>query len=166
MVVVVPFVESLLRKETVAAVESEAASIGSAIIFARLDPLDDEAYFRLLRDYWALGGDFTIVEHDVVPAEGTFASFADCPATWCSSPYKIGTGVHTLVLGCTRFRGELMHAFPEAVEMAGKIENDSIVFPARHWKRIDARLNKVLRKHRYICHAHKVADHLHDYSMD
>lgn len=153
----------MLRPETVASVQAQAAELNWPVSFCDLDPNDYEAYWRVLTEWWERGQDFLVVEHDVEPVAGTFSSMDECPSTWCSSPYEIDTGVKVLALGCTRFRSELMEAYPEALRDAGEIQNDSVSLPKRHYKRLDTRIASVLHAKRYHCHAHIPAVHHHDY---
>jgi hypothetical protein len=41
-----------------------------------------------------------------------------CPELWCAFPYELAPDnrTRTAVLGCTRFRGDLMQRYPEAIE--------------------------------------------------
>ena len=162
--VLLPYVQGMLRRETVTSVRREAASLGWSVVHCDLDPLDHEAYWALLTDWWDRHEDFVIVEQDVEPVEGSFTKFDECPISWCSNPYDCGTMTNVLALGCTRFRKEIMDAYPEAFRDAGEV-NDSPSLGKRHWKRLDARLAGVLHQRRYSCHPHEpIAIHHHEYT--
>ena len=175
MIVLLPYVPSLLREETLAAVEEETASVGWDFRQVEIDPNDLEHYFRVLNDHWREGDGLTVVEHDIVPPAGAFSQFASCPEHFCAFPYPCsGSPVarNLLALGCTRFSKELVTSIPEAVELAGEISEDAQNLGKRHWKRMDVRLYRVLiesfgdYRHlpRYQTHPHgPEATHLHDY---
>lgn len=97
---------------------------------------DDHAYWRLLVEAWeqaaADGSDLMILEHDVVCRPDVLEQFDTCPEPWCvvgysdcchPEPWVDGLGVEhescreawANMLGCTRFRSELMAACPDAV---------------------------------------------------
>ena len=74
-------------------------------------------YWRVLCDWWG-GDDLTIVEHDVAAHPGVFDSFRACPEPWCVFPYDNHSDADAEawrnMLGCTRFRKEMMDAVPRA----------------------------------------------------
>jgi hypothetical protein len=81
---------------------------------------DDEAYWRALCDIWATGEDFAIVEHDVVIHADAILSFDFCTGPWCTYGYDNICHPHCQeawanMLGCTRFRAEVMAACPLAL---------------------------------------------------
>lgn len=81
---------------------------------------DDEAYWRAMCDIWAKGEDFAIVEHDVVVHASVAWQFDACPEAWCAFAYDNICHPHCQeawanMLGCTRFRAEIMMICPDAV---------------------------------------------------
>lgn len=81
---------------------------------------DDHAYWRLLRDVWADGETFAVVEHDVQCRPDVFEQFEACPEPWCVFPYTpichwACQEAWANMLGCTRFTAELIAACPDAV---------------------------------------------------
>lgn len=81
---------------------------------------DDYAYGRLLRELWADGEDFLLVEHDVVPTPEHLARMAECPNPYCAAPYAWQQAVG-VTLGFTRFRSILLRTYPDAAEIACRI---------------------------------------------
>lgn len=76
------------------------------------------SYWELLRDCWAKGEDFAVVEHDVVCRPDVVEQFDDCPEPWCVFGYtpichQACLEAWANMLGCTRFRAELMEELPE-----------------------------------------------------
>jgi len=69
---------------------------------------DDHAYWRMVRDLWAAGEPFTIVEHDVLVEPDTIRELDDCPDEWCAfaiASVDVGTGMSWVAtFGCVRFR--------------------------------------------------------------
>src|SRR5450631_3934552 len=76
-------------------------------------------YWRVLCAFWARGEDLTIIEHDVVCRPDITEAFASCPEPWCAFPYSNHDDSEAEawrnMLGCTRFRRELVRAVPDAV---------------------------------------------------
>lgn len=104
---------------------------------------DDYAYGRLLRETWATGLDFAIVEHDIVIREDVVAAFHDCESGYCCFPYAWTTCVGP-ALGCTRFRGEFTARYPGAIDEA--LEMPTYAGEPGHWKQLDVYLmRRVLR---------------------
>lgn len=81
---------------------------------------DDYAYGRLLRELWAAGEDFLLIEHDVVPTVDHLLRMAICPSAYCAAPYAWLQAVG-VTLGFTRFRSVLLRAYPDAAEIACRI---------------------------------------------
>lgn len=81
---------------------------------------DDDAYWRVLCEWWARGETFMVVEHDVICRPDVIDQFLDCDEPWCAFPYDdmchwgcMEAWANTL--GCTRFRSELIAAAPDAL---------------------------------------------------
>lgn len=76
-------------------------------------------YWNALRDYWLPQHDLTIIEHDVQARPEIFEEFEACPEPWCVFPYSNHTNADAEawrnMLGCTRFRKELIAAVPDAL---------------------------------------------------
>lgn len=81
---------------------------------------DDCDYWRLLCDYWEPTYDLSICEHDVVWRQDVTEAFANCPELWCAFSYDDHSPedaeAWANMLGCTRFRKELITAVPNAVK--------------------------------------------------
>jgi hypothetical protein len=105
----------------------------------------DTAYFELLRELWAKGESFCLVEHDIVVTPGTISSMNDCGHEWCASKYSYLRGSYW-GLGCTRFRGPLLKRFPDLMDEVG--EYDSPGHGRGHWCSLDQALTASLRARR------------------
>jgi hypothetical protein len=91
------------------------------------------AYWELLCRLWTEQRDFLLVEHDIVIAPATLATFNACPHAWCSAPSDLfggGDGWWDSMLHCNRFRAEAMRGHPDLFT--------SMPPCARHWLALDA----------------------------
>lgn len=146
MRVICPYVE--LHPDTIAALTRYAKPeywwVGNS----------DTAYASLLRQLWADGEAFAIIEQDVVPTGQTLREFAHCPEPYCASPYAWTTHLAP-ALGCTRFSSLLLRAYPDAMEIAAHLP--SAYGERGHYRQLDVHLmNTVLRDHYGLqphCHA-------------
>jgi hypothetical protein len=78
------------------------------------------AYYVALREIWARGETFALLEHDVVCRPGVIAELEECPEPWCTFGYSDICCPGCMeawanMLGCTRFRKELVDAVPDAM---------------------------------------------------
>lgn len=97
---------------------------------------DDFAYYDLLRDLWAMGEDFTVIEHDVAINPWALQRLESCGKPWCVAPYPIRLGLCRGGLGCTRFRGELSRRFPDL--LGEGFERQRIgTWEPRYWQHLD-----------------------------
>lgn len=81
------------------------------------DPL---AYWRTMLEHWVPDDDLIVVEHDVVLRPDVLVQFDECPEPWCVFGYadmchEACREAWANMLGCTRFRKELIAAVPDAV---------------------------------------------------
>lgn len=77
------------------------------------------AYYGALHEMWGRGESFAVLEHDVICRPDVVEAFEECPEPWCLYPYDFchwdcREGWRNM-LGCTRFRAELLAAVPDAV---------------------------------------------------
>src|ERR1035438_8742777 len=77
-------------------------------------------YWEVLRDIWAKGEDFVVIEHDVVCHPDVLAQFDACPEPWCAFGYSNMCHEECREawrnqLGATRFRAEGMAKCPAAL---------------------------------------------------
>lgn len=151
MRLVVPYVPSGLRPATLAA-------LGPWHIELRDVSLDDEAYWRLLRDLWLATEDTLIVEQDIVAPPDIVQGFLDCHERWCAATYPFEAWPALVGLGCTRFSGDLMVEVPDALDQVTAMADE--IHPARHWCALDARLAAILRGRGFAPHIHGQVDHL------
>lgn len=121
---------------------------------------DDEAYFRLLSKLWHEQEDFAIVEQDIVVNPETLTSFGKCSAQICVAPYPYLRSDTYAGLGCIRFRGGAMKAFPDLMECVARRCNP--LHAQRHWCTLDAWIQRELHAHRLgrWCR-HAPVGHLH-----
>lgn len=84
------------------------------------------AYYGALLDIWERGETFAVLEHDVVCRPDVIEAFAECPEPWCCFGYsdiccQDETGFSPCMeawrnlLGCTRFRRDVINAVPDAI---------------------------------------------------
>lgn len=123
---------------------------------------DDQAYWRTLRDYWALDDDLLIVEHDIVCRPDCVEQVQSCPELWCPFAYDDMCHPECMeawrgALGCTRFRKELIAAVPDAVA--------SIEERYRHWLYMGGALAVILTDAGFDHHWHEPAVHHHHMSL-
>lgn len=103
------------------------------------------AYGQLLRELWAAGEDFLIVEQDIVASPAAFAEMITCPNPYCAAPYPWSTTLGP-ALGFTRFRSLLLRCHPLAADIACRLPSD--YGEPGHWRQLDVRLmQSVLRDH-------------------
>ena len=77
-------------------------------------------YHAALAEMWAKGEDFAVIEHDVVIHDTVVEQFENCPEPWCVFGYdnmchEACREAWANMLGCTRFRAELIAACPDAL---------------------------------------------------
>ena len=80
----------------------------------------DIAYYAALFKWWDIGATFAVLEHDVFCRPDVIDAFDACPEPWCAFPYtpfchRECWDAWGNMLGCTRFRSELLAAVPDAV---------------------------------------------------
>lgn len=78
------------------------------------------AYYAALTDWWATGETFAVLEHDVQCRPDVITAFDECPEPWCVFGYADMCHPECMeawrnLLGCTRFRAELIAAVPDAL---------------------------------------------------
>lgn len=120
-------------------------------IRARIDPADDDAYWRLLARAWRLPDDLVVIEHDIGIHAGVVPGFTDCRQPWCGHPYLTGRQ-RVIALGCTRFTAKLKAAEPDLMDVVGEDATGGL--PAKHWARLDVRILDELHRRGYVQHEH------------
>ena len=124
----------------------------------------EDAYWRLLASLWSRGGDFLVVEHDVVPTVEALRDLVDCPKRWCAQPYPYVGGVQH-GLACTKFTAAAIKAVPDLWTVVAGM-SDHLHGP-KHWCRLDGWSNRVLTSrgvircdhHVEVWHEHAVTSH-------
>lgn len=109
-------------------------------------------YWNALRDHWLPGNDLTVIEHDVQARPDIFESFDSCSEPWCYFRYDNHTpenaaAWHWGILGCTRFRKELIASVPGAIA--------DIEERWRDWHYTSTGLGVLLRGAGYEPHVHE-----------
>lgn len=136
---------------------TRAALDASGYPWIEAEVTGDAGYWMLLASLWRQGEAFAIVEHDVVPAPGTLASFEACGHDWCSAAYPYLAGTYA-GLGCTRFRAGIMARHPDLMDVVGGMSDGA--HGPRHWCTIDAWQRVVLTgRGERQCTAHPEAGH-------
>lgn len=130
--VLVPFHTSAQENE----VESETVYVGG----------HPEHYFAFLRERWATGKTFVVVEHDVVLTSEALRGLLACKEPWCAVPYPYLGGLY-YGLGCMKFAEDLIRKVPDALAQVGRIGHGTQTHPPRHWCNLDSRLQAVLTTH-------------------
>ena len=116
---------------------------------------DVEAYYRLLRDTWAEGERFIVVEHDNVPTAEVLQELWDCPYAWCGSPYLV-MGRIQAALGCTRFHEVLLKTVDDLWVQVPFTRAEY-----RAWPHLDVVMHMALVERGVGMHIHEtVIDHL------
>ena len=131
---------------------------------------DPMAYYRLVRELWAAGKTFLLVEHDITVNTQAILQAEKCSCLWGISPYNGPGGIGDLLyasLGFVRFREELMVAEPDVMERVGIANDGGIEVLPGDYRRLDVRLSHELKMRGYEPHVHatRVAHH-HVYRCD
>jgi hypothetical protein len=71
-----------------------------------------DEYWRLLRDTWAEGKQFFIVEHDVAVWQGGIRALAECAEDWCTYPTMCHGRMVTTTFGAVKFGAQLIERNP------------------------------------------------------
>ena len=113
------------------------------------------AYWSALCDYWQ-PWNLTVIEHDVQARPDIFTEFEECTELWCYCRYDNHTpenaeAWHFGILGCTRFRKELIEAVPKAMT--------DIEPRHRDWHYTSTALGQNLRDAGFEPHVHSVVNH-------
>lgn len=109
-VVIVPFVDGMLREQTMAALhDSEMAYLTQP-----LDPADPYDYAAKFRDWWKLPFDIVILEQDMVPTQEQFRDLVHSDQMWTTMRYHVGAGQYTTGLGFCKIVRHVRESYPAA----------------------------------------------------
>ena len=113
------------------------------------------AYWSALCDFWG-PWNLTVIEHDVQARPDIFTEFEECTEPWCYNRYDNHTEAnadawHWGILGCTRFRKELIEAVPNAMT--------DIEPRHRDWHYTSTALGQNLRAAGFEPHIHGIVNH-------
>ena len=116
------------------------------------------AYWAALRDIWAQGETFALIEHDIVCRPDAVEAFEACREPWCV--FKRDDFCHPECqeawanqLSLTRLRAEIIEAVPDALS--------SIPDAGRDWHNLCDRLGDRLRDAGFTHHWHAPEVHHH-----
>lgn len=110
VLVVVPFVNGMLREATMDALHQADQAYVTYPIPAD-DPYQYAAYFRL---WWRLPIDLVILEQDMVPTAEQFHQLIHHPDPWVAMPYHVGDGQYATGLGFCKIAKSLRERHPDA----------------------------------------------------
>jgi len=148
-VVVVPFVEGMLRPETETALNVWGGCHG----LWPLDRRDPYAYATLMAQLWNHGSDLIVIEQDMVPTPQQISSLIACPEQWCSHFYHVGAAVYTTGLGFCKFSAGLQSELPlAAMHASTHPRKGGGLMP---WQGVNEAIERA------ICRRH-IAQHVHD----
>lgn len=119
-----------------------------------IEPEDQFAYGKILREVWEAGEDFAVVEPDIVIRKDVAEAFINCPCVYGCFPYNWLTDVGP-ALGCTWFRKEFLLKYPTAMQ---EVEAQNV-----NWRQLDVVLMRhiLARKYNEQPHVHLPAvEHL------
>lgn len=158
--VMVPFVDGMLRAETVAALRDTRLMIDYVLI----DPEDVGAYSQAFALRWNLGVDLVVIEQDMEPAPGMVAQLGACGKPWCSFPYYCGTATPAYGLGMCKFTAGLQSARPSLGEQAAR-DHRGLLY-SRHWRGLNERIISLMEHFGHYAHLHpETVSHLHEYPV-
>jgi hypothetical protein len=72
----------------------------------------DDGYWRLLRDAWAEGKEFYIVEQDVIVWQGGIRQLSNCGEDWCTFPTMCHGRMISTTLGAVKFGQQMVERNP------------------------------------------------------
>ena len=121
VLILVPFVDGMLREQTMAAVHES----GLPYLTQPLDPADPYHYAATLRDWWKLPMDIVIIEQDMVPTTGQISELIYNDHRWVAMPYHVGHGQYTTGLGFCKISAALRQTWPDAGVNASTDPRDS-----------------------------------------
>jgi hypothetical protein len=89
-------------------VTARAQMVVDCIRAQRVQPIpvkvgNDDRYWNLIREAWATGDTFFIVEQDVIPWQGALHQMDECDQGWCTLPTMCHGRFITTTLGCVKF---------------------------------------------------------------
>lgn len=73
---------------------------------------DGDSYWKLLKDVWAEGEEFILVEHDVLVWMGGIENLRRCEKDWCTLPTMCHGLMFSTALGCVKFGKQLIERYP------------------------------------------------------
>lgn len=107
--IIVPFVDGMLRDETMAALHDA----DEAYLTAPIDPGDPYHYAAQFRDWWRLPNDIVIMEQDMVPTVDQFRELIYSDAAWATMRYHVGAGQYTTGLGFCKITRQVRESYPD-----------------------------------------------------
>jgi hypothetical protein len=109
-IIVVPYVDGMLREETMQAVHDS----GEAYLTQPIDPDDPYDYAGWFRTWWKMPMDFIVIEQDMVPTPAQIKTLIEQGPDWSGIPYHVGDGRYTAGLGFCKISAALRKRWPNA----------------------------------------------------
>lgn len=156
VMIAVPFVDGMLRGETLAALDAWGGPYTTWPL-ERRNPQDYAAKFLA---WWITPGDFIVIEQDIVPPPALITELAACEDVWCSVRYHVGAGRYATGLGMAKFSDILKRAHPWAGMniTADPRGNGRMV----DWLSLNEAVERHLTRLGVACHIHETpVEHLH-----
>lgn len=107
---IVPYVEGMLRDETLAVLDE----CDEAYFTFPIDAADPYQYAELFRQLWDSQMTTLWIEHDMVPTTGQIKELIYCDHDWCTMRYHQGGGMYTDGIGFAKFSKALKDTWPNA----------------------------------------------------
>jgi hypothetical protein len=111
----------------------------------------DTAYYELLKELWASGETFTVIEQDLLPDDELLEEVSNCAAPWCAMAYVYdsstpnGQRVLDLSWGLPgKYSRDLIRRHPDALDELASAEAaawNGPRFHPQHWTRVGAGLS-------------------------
>lgn len=110
VLILVPFVDGMLREQTMAAVHES----GLPYLTQPLDRADPYDYAAAFRQWWNLPMDIVIIEQDMWPTAAQISELVNRTEPWITARYHVGDGRYATGLGFCKIRAMVRKAWPDA----------------------------------------------------
>jgi hypothetical protein len=139
--IIVPFANELNDSVVHSAMRLNLEMQGLSPRYERLE--GTFSYDALIRQLWAEGKPFILVEHDVLPWPGAVQQLWTCPRPWCTFEYFM-LGEMRVALGCTKFDPSQLGPCPLPAE-------------PQDWHQMDWHVIAELAARYHVAHLHEPA---------
>ena len=149
MKLLVPYVPSKLRPETIEALQADGLEPDYRLCEG------DQGYWQVLASVWGhCRDDLVIVEHDIVVNPGSVSELVECPEHWCVFPYEYLDDHYGVGLGCVKFSRWLQARADNLMQRVGDASRDRM-HPQKHWCRLDILIAGEVRAWHLSRHIHQ-----------